>query len=128
MHVEDVRMTSRRTVERGELVPVAQDADMPHVDPDFAVREAAAGDFGILRVAGVEIARLQPADGLDVLEPLQPAAHLRERCVGHSPPRDRSRAVNHASSRRVRGACGPWPATTKLRDSAGGLRWTPTTI
>ena len=80
-------MTSRRTVKRGELVAMAQDADMPHVDPDFAVREAAAGAFGILRVAGVEIARLQPADGLDVLEPLQPAAHLLERCVGHSPPR-----------------------------------------
>ena len=87
MCVENVFVTTRGSIKRREIFPALEDADVPHVDEHFPVREATAGGFRVLPIAGIEITRLEPTNRLDVFETLDAARQIRcrHRCRVHAP-------------------------------------------
>lgn len=96
MRIENIFMTARGSIKRGELFPAFEHADMPHIDEHFPVREATTGGLRVLPIASIEITRLEPANGLDVFETLDAARqiHCRHRGRVHAPTMRQRRLEN----------------------------------
>ena len=78
MHVEDEGLAAEGAVDLREGLTIAEHAHVPHVDHDLAAGEALLGALRILRIAGIQVARLQAPDGLEILQTLHAAAQFLE--------------------------------------------------
>jgi hypothetical protein len=76
VHVQDEGLAPEGAVDLGKRLAIAEHADVAHVDDHFAGGETALGGLRILRITGIEVARLDTPDRLDVLEALHAAAQF----------------------------------------------------
>src|SRR3984893_12996541 len=102
MHVEHVRMAARGPIQRREFIPGAEHPHVTHVDGHLSLRKTAFRALWILRVAGIEVLRLEAADGFKVFEPHEAAAQVIKLSFGHGHVSDRRW---NSSSTRYEGSC-----------------------